>query len=88
MTIFQAVPVVLLLLQIPLLALLFRRAHRLARGQGWCYRDLQRLLRKVAALECALENAQAERRALRDPYRAFPGERARFQRCKAGHADA
>ena len=66
MTIFQAVPVVLLLLQIPLLALLFRRAHRLARGQGWCYRDLQRLLRKVAVLECALENAQAERRALRD----------------------
>ena len=66
MTIFQAVPVVLLLLQIPLLALLFRRAHRLARGQGWCDRDLQRLLRKVAALECALENAQAERRALRD----------------------
>lgn len=66
MTIFQAVPVVLLLLQIPLLALLFRRAHRLARGQAGATETCSGCCERWRRWSAPLENAQAERRALRD----------------------
>lgn len=54
------------LVQVPILGLLFRRAHRLSRGQGWCYRDLQRVLLRIAAVESSLTDAREEQEKLRD----------------------
>ena len=51
------------LVQVPILGLLFRRAHRL---QGWCYRDLQRVLLRIAAVESSLTDAREEQEKLRD----------------------
>lgn len=54
------------LAQIPFLMLLFRRARRLGRGQGWCYRDLQRVLRRLAAVESSVTDMKEEQEQLRD----------------------
>ena len=58
MTFICVVSIALSLVQIPALALLFRRAHRLSRGQGWCYRDLQRVLLRIGAVESSLTDAR------------------------------
>ena len=57
MTFICVVSIALSLVQIPALALLFRRAHRLSRGQGWCYRDLQRVLLRIGE-EALLQNRE------------------------------
>lgn len=46
-TFMSVASLILGLAQIPFLMLLFRRVRRLGRGQGWCYRDLQRVLRRL-----------------------------------------
>ena len=66
MTFLCVVSIALSLVQIPALALLFRRAHRLSRGQGWCYRDLQRVLLRIGAVESSLTDAREEQEKLRD----------------------
>lgn len=66
MTFICVVSIALSLVQIPALALLFRRAHRLSRGQGWCYRDLQRVLLRIGAVESSLTDAREEQEKLRD----------------------
>ena len=66
MTFICVVSIALSLVQIPALALLFRRAHRLSRGQGWCYRDLQRVLLRIGAVESSLTEAREEQEKLRD----------------------
>ena len=48
------------LAQIPFLMLL------LGRGQGWCYRDLQRVLRRLAAVESSVTDMKEEQEQLRD----------------------
>ena len=50
------------LAQIPFLMLLFRRARRLGRGQGWCYRDLQRLLAAVVSSVTVMKEEQEQLR--------------------------
>lgn len=55
------------LAQIPFLMLLFRRAARLGRGQGWCYRDLQRVLRRLAAVESSVTDMKEEQEQLAGP---------------------
>lgn len=41
-------------------------ARRLGRGQGWCYRDLQRVLRRLAAVESSVTDMKEEQEQLRD----------------------
>ena len=36
------------------------------RGQGWCYRDLQRVLLRIGAVESSLTDAREEQEKLRD----------------------
>ena len=58
-TFMSVASLILGLAQIPFLMLLFRR-------QGWCYRDLQRVLRRLAAVESSVTDIKEEQEQLRD----------------------